>query len=294
MKKSPVSIRLVLLCLIFSTIALTALAQKLPNVQKGSVLAPATVKIDGKATEWDNQFQAYNHATEIFYTVSNDNDNLYLTVQATEPEIINKIIGGGITFTVQKSGKKSDKDGISVTYPIFDKKNRPYLRSGNAPRRIQITATSNGGGDVQVFKSGGEEPTVKIQGDSAMKANNKKLNDNSKYIGVTGVKDIDTLISVYNEDGIKAGESFDTKMAYTYELSINLKHLGISVADAAKFAYHLTINGSSMFNVTNIRTFGGPAGGAPSPELEAAMAKVNASGSSAATDFWGEYTLAKK
>jgi hypothetical protein len=267
-------------------------AQKLPNKQEVSLHAPSNIKIDGKTTEWNNQFQAYNHATDIFYTVSNDDNNLYLTVQATEPEIINKIIGGGITFVVQKSGKKNDKDGVSITYPIFDKKNRPYLRNGVAGLQRVI---SDGGGDVRIFKSGGDIKPVKIQSDSAMKVNNKRLGDNSKFIGVTGIKDLDTLISVYNTDGIKAAEAFDTQMAYTYELSVNLNKLGLTVSDAQKIAYHLTINTSSRFGDIKIE-IRGVGGGAPSPEMEATMAKMNTAlgAPSASTDFWGEYTLAKK
>ncbi|HCN82336.1 MAG TPA: hypothetical protein DIT07_01770, partial [Sphingobacteriaceae bacterium] len=65
-------------------IPVTTSAQKLPNIQEASLRAPAGIKVDGKATEWNNQFQAYNKATEIFYTISNDDDKLYLAVQATD------------------------------------------------------------------------------------------------------------------------------------------------------------------------------------------------------------------
>ncbi|HCN84591.1 MAG TPA: hypothetical protein DIT07_13365, partial [Sphingobacteriaceae bacterium] len=48
--------------------------KKLPNVQQKSVRAPATIKIDGKRPEWDNQIQAINKAAGILYTISNDDD----------------------------------------------------------------------------------------------------------------------------------------------------------------------------------------------------------------------------
>ena len=41
---------------------LSANAQKLPNTQETSLRAPANLKVDGKPTEWNNQFQAYNKA----------------------------------------------------------------------------------------------------------------------------------------------------------------------------------------------------------------------------------------
>jgi len=98
---------------------LTTQAQKLPNVQLASVRAPADIKIDGKATEWNYPFQAYNRATDVFYTLSNDDDNLYLTLQATDEDIIRKIINGRISFTINKSGKKSEQDAVVITYPLI-------------------------------------------------------------------------------------------------------------------------------------------------------------------------------
>ena len=79
-------------------IAISADAQKLPTEQQVSLRAPAGLKIDGKATEWDNKFQAYNHHTDFYYTIANDDNNLYLIVQANEPAIIKRILKGGIAL----------------------------------------------------------------------------------------------------------------------------------------------------------------------------------------------------
>src|SRR5476651_452394 len=92
--------------IILSGCFLNTTAQKLPTVQIGSLRAPANIKIDGKATEWGNQFQAYNNHVEFYYTLSNDDKNLYLTVQATEKEIVRRIMNGGISLVVNKTGKK--------------------------------------------------------------------------------------------------------------------------------------------------------------------------------------------
>jgi len=73
-------------------------SQKLNTVQQGSVWAPANIKIDAKLKEWDDTFQAYNKVTEVFYTVSNDDKNLYLVIKSTDPINNNKIIAGGINF----------------------------------------------------------------------------------------------------------------------------------------------------------------------------------------------------
>jgi len=296
--------------LLFSTFVC---AQKLPNVQPSTGLrVPANIKVDGKTTEWDNSFQAYNHATDVFYTIANDDDKLYLVIQATDKQIVNKIIGGGVTFSIQKSGKKNDKDAVSITYPIFDAKDRPYVRGGGgAAGGIRVFTTGGpgggGGGDLAtsmqaattVIKSGGDAPNAnaKTEGDSIMNVYNKRLDDKSKNIAVIGIPGLDTLISVYNEDGIRAAERFNNKMDYTYELSIDLKKLGLSVTDAAKFAYHIKVNAAKMGDNIKINIQGSP-GAAADPAMQARiqqmMTQLSASSGGETTDFWGEYTLAKK
>ena len=275
MKKTP--LKSIFSPLLLGCFLLNAVAQKLPNVQVNSVRAPANIKIDGKATEWNNKFQAYNHATDIFYTVSNDDSKLYLIVQAPDRSVINKIMSGGITFTVQTLGKKTDKGGISVTYPLFDKKNIPFIppvfgvRRGPGDEIATPAGSYNRVNDSKDFKS-----------DSMMRIFNKSLTDYSKFIGVTGIKTLDTLIAVYNVDGIRVAELFDNKICYTYELAIDLKLLKAKMSNASKFAYHISINPFSLFNIPD-RT-PAKAGG---DEIRADL------NGSAVTDMWGEYTLAK-
>src|ERR1700744_2069010 len=108
-----------LICIPLLAIVISAMAQKLPTVQKESVFAPTNIKIDGKATEWDDQFRAYNNAIDVFYTLSNDNENLYLIVRSKEHNIVDKLIRGGITLTVNHLADKKDKSPVTITYPIL-------------------------------------------------------------------------------------------------------------------------------------------------------------------------------
>ncbi len=263
-----------------------AFAQKLPNVQTVSLRAPANIKIDGKTTEWGNNFQAYNHATDIFYTLANDDDRLYLIIKATDLSVISKILAGGITFTMQKSGKNNDKGGIRITYPIFEEKLQLAHRGQVLEVMGSIDGNSNSG-------------TAPVTAESVVTAHNKTLAEKSKVIRVTGIPGLDTTISVYNEDGIKTAERFDLKgtdtyeITYTYELGIDLKQLGLSFPtairnDPPKFTYHIALNSTNSFDAT-IPT---PANPADAAAVETKMAKVGEALSP--TDFWGEYTLAKK
>jgi hypothetical protein len=159
-------------------------AQKLPNVQQTGLRAPTSIKIDGKTDEWNNKFQAYNHATDIYYTVSNDDNNFYLTVQSAEHDIIKRILNGAITLTINTDNKKSTKNGMSITYPIFALKT--FVTFDAQPQIIP----------------GSEKSTIKA--DSFMNITNKRMTDRIRYIKTTGIKTLDTLISVYNVNDIKA------------------------------------------------------------------------------------------
>jgi hypothetical protein len=256
----------VLTCL-FLISSIAAYAQKLPAVQQLSVRAPANIKIDGKATEWNNKFQANNKATDVYYTLSNDDKNLYLTVQAIFPDVIKRILNGGITFIVNPSGKKTDPDAKSITYPAYNNTSPVVVNFKNKPEIIPGL------------------PATVMEADSFMKVNNKKLNDRVKFIRTAGIKDVDTLVSVYNEDGIKAAALFDNQMVYTCEFSIALKHFGLSTGNTQKFAYHVVINQVTQHGIEIKRSQTG--------EIMSINITAGAQTEQAATDFWGEYTLAK-
>ncbi len=225
-------LRLSVLCwFLFSCIQVDA--QKLPNVQQTSLRAPANIKIDGKATEWGNKFQAFNRATEVFYTIANDDDKLYLIIQAPNPDIINKIILGGITFTVNGSGKKDDKKSVVITFPTFYKNERPKMNLKHKPELTKDTIIN------------------KMRTDSFMRVINIELADKSRMIEIEGAKSIaDSLISVYNEEGIKAIALFDNQINYTSKLAVPIKYFNLSTDTPVKFYYNIKLNGASANNAT--------------------------------------------
>lgn len=252
-----------LIIFLLSTISIMANAQKLPNTQQTSVLTPANIKIDGKATEWGDKFQAYNKATGIYYTLCNDDANLYLTIQATIPDVIKKILNGGITLTISKAGKKDDKGAPSITYPVSAAGNKVSINLRNKP-------TGNGA-------------------DSLMNIKNKEMSTKYKTIRTSGIKELDTIISVYNTENMKVAERFDNNLYYTYELAVPLKYLEIMKDNPVKFAYHIKINEVEQSGITmlNQNSTDGR------QRLMAIRVGPNAVVGQPATDFWAEYTLAK-
>jgi hypothetical protein len=240
-------------------------AQKLPNIQAASLRLPAGTKIEGKATEWNNQFQAYNRTTGVYYTIANDDENVYLAVQATDPHFIEKILSGGITFSVKSADKGNKVPPVSIDYLFV-----PVVERYAMMKKIK-----------------GEDANVTYTPDDI----NKQFTADAKQIQVSGIKEIqDTLISVYNDAGIKVAALFDDKKVLTYELSLPLKYLKESLGDINSFNYNIKLNA--------IRITPHPVG-AKAVEVIVTSVRINSKEASdmqdldSPTNFSGNYTMAK-
>lgn len=196
-------------------------------------------------------------------------------------------------------GKKKDKDAFSLTYPVV-------TRAGGQ---------GGGGGGRGGFGGGGAPGNRNAAPDSAtVAAQHKQTIDAAKEIKVLGFKDIaDSLVSVYNEYGLKAAIGYDAAGSYTYELAVPLKLLNITPGSAKDMAYHITVNGITA-NFTprdgggqgggngggqggggaGGGGFGGGGNGGRGGQMGGGMGGPGGSDMFAPTDFWGMYSFAKK
>jgi hypothetical protein len=245
-------------------------SQKLPSKQQLGLRIPANFKIDGKANEWNNVLQAYNNNIEASYSIANDEKNLYFIIQATDPLVIRKLVAGGITLSINTTENHKGKSLIAVTYPIFEKKNLPNINWKNKP------ITTN------------DESINTIRLDSFMNVANNQVIAKSKEIKIIGSKLLqDSLLSVYNQEGIKAVSSFDNKIKYTYELLIPLNYIGLP-PNQNKFHYNIKLNGSANEGGSSIEFIeGGVRVNGPAKMTDMQFIWNP-------TDVWGEYVLAGK
>ncbi|MES2418562.1 MAG: hypothetical protein V4541_10285 [Bacteroidota bacterium] len=255
-------------------LSLAAIAQKTPDIQSSALSAPDKIRIDGKANEWGDSFAADNKRTSLLYSLANDDKNLYLVIKAISLTTINKIMAGGITFNVNVSGKKREDGSLGITYPLIKR------------------ATRNQAGRGQGRGNFGAAAQNSTQRDSAALAQHKTELTGAKEIKIIGFKNItDSLISIYNEYGIKAVASLDNKGAMVYELAIPLNLLELATEKPKEFVYQIKVNGLVM------RGFGGGGGGRPAGFGGARGGGNNNSNAQdllSPTDFWGKYTLIKK
>lgn len=279
----------------FSLLSWGTFAQKLPDVQAVSMAAPANIRIDGKAADWNDTYAAENKRTAIFYSVANDDKNLYLIVKSADAT---KIMAGGLTFLINTQGKKREKDAMSVTYPLVNRASRTQGARGQGGQR-------QGG-----FQNRAQQ--TQQQRDSANLVLHKQQLASVKEIKVEGFKAIpDSLVSIYNEYGLKAVASFDQKGAYVYELAIPLSLLDISATDSKELSYQIKLNGLSNMGIGGNGGFGAGAGGFGGGAGRGGFGGGAGGGRAGgggfgggagnnmqdlmnATDFWGKYTLYKK
>jgi uncharacterized membrane protein YgcG len=287
-------------------------AQKATELQEVSIYAPQLTKADGRNTEWANATFAQNKATGISYLISNDDKNLYLVVKSSDIGNNTKILAGGITFSVNPDGKKKDKESLTLTYPLI---NRAQFRrggqggpggGGGGAGRVTVGGRPVGG----MGGPGGVQLTPK-QRDSAMAAMQKTQLAQVKEIKIKGFKKTsDTLVSIYNDLGIRAAASIDKDNVFFYEAAIPLEELGLTMDNAKEFAYNVKLNGLQLPGMDFNRGGGGGGGGFGGGGGQVTM-RVNGGGAVSGgggprgggidfqalispTDFWGKYTLTKK
>lgn len=238
----------------------------------------APVKIDGKLNEWQDTLQAFNRTVFLGYTIANDEKNLYMAIKSSDQVNSNKILAGGITCSVNTEGKKKDKDAFIVTFPVVN----------TSPARQ--TAQRGPGGQ----RSAGQG---QMQGlDANTVARRRQQLSQFREIKVSGFKEItDTLISIYNEYGIKVAADYDNEGSLIYELAVPLRLLNMTSDSKGEIAYNIKVNGRQFamrgFNGGNVVT--GSSGDFRGGGFSGAR---GGSGSSVsmfdAVDFWGKYFLA--
>ncbi|PJJ84297.1 hypothetical protein [Mucilaginibacter auburnensis] len=275
-------------------------AQKLPNKQTVGIKTPANIKVDGKATEWSDQYQAYNNATEVYYTIANTDSVITLVVHATKPQVIQKVLENGITFSILKNKTTENSNNVKILFPSI--------------RFDDCWKIMNGVGlPISGFRKMPGAPThaafspdsiLASQKEYSLEGANKQLTSilkDIRFIGIETIKDTVAgitpkspyyrnfalryegykYISIYNEDNIQAAIQFDDKKELTYELSFPTRYIKNNIANAA-FNYDITVNARDGSRPGVVVFYEPPPNrGMAFPEL------FNA------TNLEGEYTLAK-
>ncbi len=209
--------RLIPICAI-QLAALNFCAAQNKSAQSTLQPPPADVVIDGDLKEWGDSLRYYNEHQKLYYTLANDKENLYMAIRINDRSEQMRILGAGITLSIDTRGKK--KETFSITFPVGG---RPDM----APDH-----------DHQSLDGGGSPPPD--DHDDRMKANLTKL----RQIKVTGFKDVESeLITTSNTYGFKTAIDFDKDGNLVYEAAIPLKLFHDDDVTKNEWAFNFKING---------------------------------------------------
>lgn len=286
-------------------------AQKLPTAQDKPWRVSAPLRIDGKLDTGVVTYQAYNKNTKLFFVVSNDEKNLYLTLRSEDATNNSKIMMGGIKFTINTADKKKDKDkdAYSMTFPLIA---RPEHGQAGAREGFGSRVTGESPDRARAWANRQRPDSVAL-----LNMRRQQLAQ-VKEIGVSGFKDIaDSVISIYNEYGIKASASFEKDGSFVCEFAIPFVRIGMDTAKPKEFAYNIKINGR-QFNAGGFNGrrgggegmgrgmggggFGGGGFGGGMGSFGGGYGRGGSDGNRAAfdpssfepADFWGKYTPSVK
>src|ERR1035437_149887 len=90
-----------------------------------------TIVVDGKPTEWPTPLKYYDDKSKLQYAVTNDKENLYLCIKATEEQTQIKILRAGMQIWIDTTGKNEHRVGI--LFPMASMKQR-FDQTTTAPK----------------------------------------------------------------------------------------------------------------------------------------------------------------
>lgn len=170
--------------------------------------ADKPVLADGLLNDWPDTLSLYNNDAGLYYSLSNDSQNIYLALRSASRESLTRILIRGISFSANIEKKK---EAPTVTFPVPDR----------TPGRSRDT---------------------KAQPD--MQEALQQLLEKVKDIRVQGFKEIiDGSISLENTYGIRAAAAFDHNNNLVQEIIIPLKLLNLSADTTGPVTYRIRVNG---------------------------------------------------
>lgn len=194
-------------------ILLTSFSLKAQNVEE-NIRMVKPFKADGLSDEWEEPLNQYNDATKLAFALANDDKNLYIIIESLDPQTTFSVLRGGITLNINTQGKK--KDGIKLIFPLIE---RPPMLKASEMTEGKDRATP------QWQEDRSREQTV------------------MKSIKIFGFKNIkDGNLPVVNEEDIKTGMNIRPNKDLTYELSIPLVQLEVSLDMKTPLVYNIKIN----------------------------------------------------
>ena len=200
---------------------------KHPKKRLAGVWQSTPIVVDGNGKDWPSPYPEYDSKAMLGYAVSNDKDNLYITVETGDQATQLKILHEGLTVWIDKNG--GNEKTMAINYPLPDDYKSNKTKSAKDEERKGLP----GGGVEQ--GSGAEH---RLRGMLAEKI--KKALDDAKEFSLQGFKSCNTQFPVLEKDscGIVVSINIDEFNELVWEATIPFKSFyykaGIDARDKGK------------------------------------------------------------
>ncbi len=84
---------------------------------------PPKIAVDGDIKEWGDSLRYYNAEKKLNYAIANTKDTLYMAIRISDRSEQKRVLGAGLTFSMDPKGKK--KETFSITFPLNMNGNTP-------------------------------------------------------------------------------------------------------------------------------------------------------------------------
>ena len=185
-------------------------SKRLPGVWQAQ-----PIKIDGKNNDWPSPYPEYDDKAMLGYAVSNDKENLYITVETGDLATELKILRNGLTVWIDRKG---DKDEVTaINFPI------PQEKSGNGKEKEQSESNRPARGNWQQGQGGGAgaQDKMRLQMEDRVK---RALQEANEY-SLQGFKSCNMQFPIMENDscGIKIRMDIDTDNEFVWEAVVPLR-----------------------------------------------------------------------
>jgi hypothetical protein len=189
--------------LILSGILLSLFMSCGPSFIYKSYWQKTPVVIDGKTNDWDVPLRFFDPKTRLNYSVSNDGENLYICIRATDDDNVSAIMRDGLQIWIDTLGRKGHQVGILCPVPLTkDEAEKKKNRS-----EMEGTTDYNGLPDT-----------------ARMNRIHQRFLDNAKQMRVSGFKIVPNgLLALPNTYNINLGISWNNSNVLVYEAAIPFK-----------------------------------------------------------------------
>ncbi len=179
---------------------------------------PSKIIVDGDIKEWGDSLRYYNSEKKLNYAIANTKDTLYMAIRISDRSEQKRVLGAGLTFSMDPKGKK--KETFSITFPLN--------LNGNTPL-AGLKEKDEAPGDI-----------TKQDRDDLMRERITTL----RGIKAVGFKDVeDEMMTTSNTYGFQTAVNYDENGYLVCEAAIPMSFFHIADPAKSEWAFNFRING---------------------------------------------------